>query len=124
MLRMILKLMSFLTNTLGLHLPKLGMPRDPFGSAMVTSVGMFGIDTGFAPFTPIARCPIVITVTKVQDRPWVVGDNVVPRPVLRLCAAFDHRIIDGFSAGRLSTEIEQLFYNPEGLLTEEEAKDQ
>jgi pyruvate dehydrogenase E2 component (dihydrolipoamide acetyltransferase) len=119
-LRVVLKVMSFLSNTLNLHLPKLGMPRDPFGSAMVTSVGMFDIDTGYAPFTPIARCPIVLTVTKIRPRPWVIEDRVVARPVLRLCGAFDHRVIDGFSAGRLSTEMEHLLYNPKELLTESE----
>jgi pyruvate dehydrogenase E2 component (dihydrolipoamide acetyltransferase) len=92
------------------------MPRDPFGSAMVTSVGMLGIDTGFAPFTPIARCPIIATVTRVRPRPWVVGERVEPRPVLRLCGTFDHRVIDGFHAGLVSGEIERLLGEPEQLL--------
>jgi pyruvate/2-oxoglutarate dehydrogenase complex dihydrolipoamide acyltransferase (E2) component len=110
------RLLSFLVNTLGLDLPHLGLPRDPFGSAMVSSVGMVGIDTGFAPFTPVARCPIIVTVTRVQQRPWVVGDRVEPRPVLRLCGTFDHRVIDGYHAGTISTEVEQLLENPERLL--------
>lgn len=116
-IRIVIKFMSLLTNTMNLHLPQLGMPRDPFGSAMVTSVGMMGIDTGFAPFTPIARCPIIVTVTKVRPRPWIVGDRVEPRPVLRLCATFDHRVIDGYHAGEISTEVEGLLESPEQLLT-------
>jgi pyruvate dehydrogenase E2 component (dihydrolipoamide acetyltransferase) len=119
-IRMILWFMSFLCNKLNLHLPKLGMPRDPFGSAMVTSVGMMGIDTGFAPFTPIARCPVILTVTRIKPRPWVVGDRVEPRPVLRLCGTFDHRVIDGAHAGVLSGDIEELLSHPEELLTAEE----
>jgi pyruvate dehydrogenase E2 component (dihydrolipoamide acetyltransferase) len=116
-IRMIVGLMSLLANRLNLHLPRLGMPRDPFGSAMVTSVGMLGIDTGYAPFTPIARCPIIITVTRVVPRPWVVGDRVEPRPVLRVCGTFDHRVIDGFFAGVISTHIERLLSQPVRLLT-------
>jgi len=120
-IRLMLWFLSLLNNTLNLHLPKLGMPRDAFGSAMVTSVGMLGIDSGFAPFTPIARCPIILTVTRVKKRPWVVDeDRVVARPVLRLCGTFDHRVIDGFHAGTLTGEIEQLMAAPEGLLTDEE----
>lgn len=119
-IRMVLGFMSLLTNKLNIHLPKLGLPRDPFGSAMVTSVGMLGIDTGFAPFTPIARCPMIITVTKCRPRPWVVGDKVVPRPVLRLCGTFDHRIIDGYHAGVLSDAIHEVLEEPEKLLTPEE----
>jgi pyruvate dehydrogenase E2 component (dihydrolipoamide acetyltransferase) len=119
-IRMVLWFMSLLSNKLNFHLPSLGMPRDPFGSAMVTSVGMVGIDTGWAPFTPIARCPIIITVTRVQRRPWVVDDRVEPRPILRLCGTFDHRVIDGFFAGVISTYMEGLMSNPERLLTHEE----
>ena len=119
-LRLILWFLSLLNNTLNMHLPKLGMPRDAFGTAMVTSVGMLGIDSGFAPFTPIARCPIIITVTRVKKRPWVVEDEVVARPVLRICGTFDHRVIDGYHAGALCTDIEKLMYAPEGLLTDEE----
>jgi pyruvate/2-oxoglutarate dehydrogenase complex dihydrolipoamide acyltransferase (E2) component len=121
-LRMMLWMLSLLNNTLNLHLPGLGMPRDAFGSAMVTSVGMLGVDSGFAPFTPLARCPIILTVTRIKKRPWVVDDEVVVRPVLRLCGTFDHRIIDGYHAGEICGEIEQLMAAPQGLLTEEEAR--
>ena len=37
------------------------------------------------------------------------------RPVLRLCATFDHRIIDGAHAGKLAAEIRELLSNPEKL---------
>jgi len=116
-LRALLPGISLLSNSLDLHMPGLGMPRDPFGSAMVTSVGMLGIDSGFAPFTPIARCPIVLTVTKIKRRPWVVEETIEPRPVLRLCGTFDHRVIDGYHAGKLCEEMEGLFSSPERLLT-------
>ena len=119
-LRLVIGFLSLLNNTLNLHLPKLGLPRDAFGSAMVTSVGMLGIDSGFAPFTPLARCPIILCVTRVKRRPWVVGDEVVPRPVLRLCGTFDHRVIDGFHAGALCGEMEKLFDNPQDMLTDSE----
>jgi pyruvate/2-oxoglutarate dehydrogenase complex dihydrolipoamide acyltransferase (E2) component len=119
-IRAIVGFMSLLTNTLGFHLPKLGMPRDPFGSAMVTSIGMMDVDTGFAPFTPIARCPLIATVTRVRLRPWVVCGRVEPRPILRLCGTFDHRVIDGYHAAEISAEVQELILNPESLLTPEE----
>jgi len=116
-IRMVVGLMSLLANTLSLHLPSLGLPRDPFGSAMVTSIGMMNVDTGFAPFTPVARCPLIATVTKVQQRPWVVDGRVEPRPILRLCGTFDHRVIDGYHAAEVSAEVEELLAHPEELLT-------
>jgi pyruvate dehydrogenase E2 component (dihydrolipoamide acetyltransferase) len=99
-----------LVNELHVELP--GMPGDPFGSAIITSVGMFGIDAAFAPFVPLARCPMLILVPEVRPRPWAVGDTACVRPVLRLCATFDHRIIDGAAAGRFAARLTELFASP------------
>ncbi|MEW5743427.1 MAG: 2-oxo acid dehydrogenase subunit E2 [Myxococcota bacterium] len=112
-LRPLLKLIDFLSNELHLHLPKQGMPRDPFGAAVITNVGMFGIDTAFAPFVPLGRCPMLLLVTEVKPRPWVVGNKLEVRQVLRLCGTFDHRIIDGFAAGLLAKEIRHHVEHPE-----------
>lgn len=109
------RLSDLLVNELHLDLGKHGMPADPFGSAIVTSVGMFGIDSAFAPFVPLARCPMLVLVPEIRPRPWAVGDRVLVRPVLRLCATFDHRIIDGAAAGRFAARLTQLFANPAEL---------
>ncbi len=114
--RPLLTLSDWLSNELGWHLPRLGMPADAFGSAMITSVGMFGIDTGFAPLFPLARCPLLVLVPEIKQRPWVVEGQVVARPILRLCATFDHRIIDGYHAGKLARELRGLLERPELLL--------
>jgi pyruvate dehydrogenase E2 component (dihydrolipoamide acetyltransferase) len=108
-------LSDVLVNELHLDLTSQGMPQDPFGSAIVTSVGMFGIDSAFAPFVPLARCPMLILVPEIRPRPWAVGDRVEVRPVLRLCATFDHRIIDGAAAGRFAARLTGLFANPAQL---------
>jgi pyruvate dehydrogenase E2 component (dihydrolipoamide acetyltransferase) len=100
------------TNELNIHLPKLGMPKDPFGTAVITNVGMFGIDTAFAPFVPLGRAPLLLLVTAVKDRVVAVNGKPEVRPVLRLCATFDHRIVDGSAAGRLSQIITRLVANP------------
>jgi pyruvate dehydrogenase E2 component (dihydrolipoamide acetyltransferase) len=112
LIRPIIRLSDFLVNELSLNLSRFGMPPDPFGTAMITNVGMFGVDTAFAPLTPIARCPMILLVTEVRDRPWVVEKRVEVRPVLRLCATFDHRIIDGAHAGKLAREMTRLLGEP------------
>ena len=108
-------LSDVLVNELHVDLAAQGMPADPFGSAIVTSVGMFGIDSAFAPFVPLARCPMLILVPEVRPRPWAVGDHCEVRPVLRLCATFDHRIIDGAAAGRFAARLTEMFATPELL---------
>jgi pyruvate dehydrogenase E2 component (dihydrolipoamide acetyltransferase) len=108
-------LSDVLVNELQFDLSAQGMPADPFGSAIVTSVGMFGIDSAFAPFVPLARCPMLILVPEVRPRPWAIADRVEVRPVLRLCATFDHRLIDGAAAGRFAARLGELFATPEQL---------
>jgi len=112
LLRPAVRLTDVLANELAIDLPEQGLPRDPFGSAVVTSVGMFGIDTAFAPFVPLGRCPMLILVPEVRPRPWVVGDRIEVRPVLRLCATFDHRAIDGFRAGAFADTVRSLLADP------------
>lgn len=58
---------------------------------------------------------MLVLVPQIRERPWVVDGAVVPRPVLRLCATFDHRIIDDYQAGKLSGEITTLLGDPEQL---------
>jgi pyruvate dehydrogenase E2 component (dihydrolipoamide acetyltransferase) len=108
LVRPVLRAAEFIVNELHIDMSGSGMPLDPFGSAMVTSLGMHGVDFAFAPFTPIARCPMVVLVTETKSRPWVDGDKVVVRPVLRLCASFDHRVIDGVHAARMAQLMGQL----------------
>lgn len=88
------------------------MPRDPFGGAMVTNVGMLGIPRGFAPIVTFTRCPIVIVVGSVEERPAVRDGQVVARPMFTLGAAMDHRIMDGFQAARLAAGIRLLLEEP------------
>lgn len=116
MARPALWLTDVLTNELHLHLPSQGMPRDPFGTAVITNVGSFGIDTAFAPFMPLARCPMLLLMSEVKDRPTVDGGKVVVRPILRLCGTFDHRIIDGHHAGLLADDIRALIEHPDAAL--------
>ncbi len=64
---------------------------------------------------PLARCPMLILIPEIRPRPWAVGTTVEVRPVLRLCATFDHRIIDGAAAGRFANRLTQLFEQPDLL---------
>lgn len=111
LVRPVLRATDLLTNEAHVHLPQLGMPRDPFGTAVVSNVGSFGVDTAFAPFVPLGRCAMVLLIGEIQRRPWVVGsgddERVEPRPVLRLCATFDHRLLDGHGAGLVARAIRE-----------------
>lgn len=113
MLGGVLRLTEFLTHTLGLDLSSVGIKPDPFGGAMVSNIGTFGIDCALAPIVPFSRCPIVLVVGTVKERPWVVDGAVVARPVLVIGCTFDHRLLDGALASSLARVLIEVVGDPE-----------
>ncbi len=113
MLGWMLKLTEHATHTLGLDLTKLGVKPDPFGSAMVSNIGTFGIDCALAPIVPFSRCPIVLIVGTARPRAIVVDGQVVARPVLLVGATFDHRLLDGALASALARVVTAVIEDPE-----------
>lgn len=108
-LRPIMKLARYLTTELNLDLSRVGVSRDPFGSIAITSVGMLGIETAFAPLLPMGGPPMMITVGAIKPRAVVdERGEVVARPILRVAGTFDHRVVDGFHIARLANELRTL----------------
>ncbi|MFU8840747.1 MAG: 2-oxo acid dehydrogenase subunit E2 [Nitriliruptoraceae bacterium] len=106
---------GWLTASLGLGAKPLGLEKQPFGSGIVTSVGMLGLDEAYAPPTPFARVPLYVLIGAVRERPWIVDGEVVVRPVLTITATVDHRFIDGFQAATLAREVHRVFEDPWSL---------
>lgn len=109
-------LTAFLNYTLNLWTPLLGIPRDSFGSVMVTSIGMLGLDMAFAPLVPYSRVPCLIAVGAVRQAPVVRNGEVVAAPVLKLGVTFDHRLIDGVHGSKMAQTLNKIFQNPEAEL--------
>lgn len=107
-----MKAAAWLTTDKGMDLRKYGLPRQPFGSAMVSSVGMFGIQHAYAPLSPYYRIPFLVLVGEVAEKPAVVEGKVVPRPLLTLSATMDHRYVDGFHAARLARSTRAYLEDP------------
>lgn len=111
-LRLSLRLSAFLTSNLRMNLSWMGMPREAFGSAMVTNVGVFGIAEGWAPLSPVYRVPMILLVGEIERRPWVVGDEVRPHPVLPVTATIDHRWVDGYGLAGVAETFKKYLTNP------------
>jgi pyruvate/2-oxoglutarate dehydrogenase complex dihydrolipoamide acyltransferase (E2) component len=107
-----LRAAEYLSYDLGLDLSVFGIPYDAFGSAMVTNVGTFGLPRGFAPLVPFSRAPIVVTIGAVEARPWVVKDKLRVRDVLSVGVALDHRLLDGYQAGRIAKRFREILEDP------------
>ena len=105
-------LISFLMYTLNLDMTWAGMPRDAFGSAIITNVGSLGLDTAYVPLVPYTRVPIFIAPGAIKDAAVVEDGKVVPGKIMNVNASFDHRFIDGFHAGVLATTLREMLENP------------
>jgi len=86
------------------------------GTFTVTNTGALG-GTGA---TPIINYPevAILGVGRGRLTPVVRDGQIVPRLILPLSLAFDHRVIDGMEAARFSTELVGLLEAPERLFLE------
>ena len=112
MLGAALRLGAWLTSDLNLDLRRLGMPRQAFGGAMITSVGMWGIGHAYSPLAHYYRVPVLVLVGAVHKAPTVIDDAVVIRPMLTLTATFDHRYADGYHAARFAEALRSYCADP------------
>ena len=110
-----LKLLSFLLYTLNLDLSPFGVPKDAFGSVMITNIGSIGLDQAFVPLVPYARVPILLALGAVREQPVVENGQVVVGKVMKVNATFDHRFIDGLHAAIMSKVLHEHMDRPDEL---------
>ena len=108
----VLRFIAFLTYTLNLDMSWAGLPRDPFGSIMVTNIGSLGLDVAYVPLVPYSRVPILLALGAVKEEPVVDKGQIVVGKVMRINATFDHRFIDGYHASVMSRLMRKWFENP------------
>jgi len=112
LLRRGIRLSAWLTSDLNLNLLRFGLPRQAFGGAMVTSVGMWDVSTAYSPLAAYYRVPVLVLVGTVEPRPVARSGRVVIRPMLTITATFDHRYVDGYSAARFAAAIREYCADP------------
>jgi 2-oxoglutarate dehydrogenase E2 component (dihydrolipoamide succinyltransferase) len=84
------------------------------GTFTITNGGVFGSMLS----TPILNAPqsAILGMHKIQDRPVVVGGQVVVRPIMYLAVTYDHRIIDGREAVQFLVAIKDALEDPGRML--------
>lgn len=112
MLNKMLRLISFFSYTLNLDLRWMGVPRDPFGSIMITNIGSLGLQEAYVPLVPYSRVPIVLAMGAVEDAPVVENGQVVAGKLMRVCATFDHRVLDGAHAAVMARTLRAWMEHP------------
>jgi pyruvate dehydrogenase E2 component (dihydrolipoamide acetyltransferase) len=112
LLQPLLRLTTWLTADKGVGLKRLGLPRRAFGSAMVSSVAMFGVQKAYGPLSPLYRIPILALVSEVALKPVVAEGEIVARPILTITATMDHRYLDGAHAAKLGRSVREYLEDP------------
>lgn len=115
LLRIALRLGAWAAGERGWSLPFLGVRAEPFGSAIVSSVGMLGLPSGFAPLAWLYRVPLLVLVGEIEDQPRAVEGRVRVRPVLPLTFSVDHRYVDGLQLSRAVVALRAYLANPAEL---------
>ncbi|MDF1561829.1 MAG: 2-oxo acid dehydrogenase subunit E2 [Deltaproteobacteria bacterium] len=108
----ILNLIGFLGYTLNLDLRLLGVPKDAFGSLMITNIGSLGLSEAYVPLVPYSRIPLLLAVGEVKDRAVVVDGEIAIRKIMRISATFDHRVLDGMHASVMARVMRQWMEHP------------
>jgi len=68
--------------------------------------------------TPILNAPQsgILGMHKIQDRPMVVGGQIVIRPMMYLALSYDHRVVDGQGAVTFLVRVKEHIEDPQRLL--------
>lgn len=68
--------------------------------------------------TPIINVPevAILLIGRSRKMPVVVRDQIVPRLMMPLSLSYDHRLVDGATAGRFLNEVKAYLENPSKLL--------
>ncbi len=79
----------------------------------VSNTGSYGSEAGTPILSP--RTSVTIAIGVIQPRALVVDGAVVARSAATLSMTFDHRVLDGATAGRALTDLVALLESPERL---------
>lgn len=93
---------------------KLSMADMQGGSFTISNGGVYGSLMS----SPILNPPQsgILGMHKIQDRPMVVGGEIVIRPMMYLALSYDHRIVDGKGAVTFLVRVKEALEDPRRLL--------
>ncbi len=93
---------------------KLSMADMQGGTFTISNGGVYGSLMS----SPILNPPQsgILGMHKIQERPMVVGGQIVARPMMYLALSYDHRIIDGKEAVTFLVRVKDSLEDPRRLL--------
>ena len=108
-------LVRVITINLGIPIPWLGLPRNSFGSFLISNIGTLGLETGYPALFPVSDVAFVLIMGGVIKKPVVIDDKIVVRKMISLSIALDHRVVDAWHGGKLFRYIKARVNDPTTL---------
>lgn len=109
------RVIKTVTMDWGFSFPSLGLSANSFGSFIVSNIGSLGLDMGYPALFPSSNVSFVLILGGVNRKPTVVNEQIVPRTILSLGAALDHRVVDASHGGLLFRYLKNVVNNPHQL---------
>ena len=109
---LVVRLTEYLTYLVPFDFESLGLGPDPFGSAMLSSIGVFDVDNAFAPLVPSSRSPLVVLPGAIHEEAVAEDGEVVARDVITVCTTADHRCYDGYQGGLFVDTMRSMIEQP------------
>lgn len=106
----VFKLVYLLNIRWGISLP--GLPTNRFGSFIVSNIGSLGLDIGYPALFPVGHIPFVLILGGIQDKPWVVDQEITVRTIMKVAIAMDHRMLDASHGGELFRYLKRIIKQP------------
>ncbi|OJH43874.1 2-oxoglutarate dehydrogenase complex dihydrolipoyllysine-residue succinyltransferase [Paracoccus sp. SM22M-07] len=93
---------------------KLSMAEMQGGTFTISNGGVYGSLMS----SPILNPPQsgILGMHKIQERPMVVGGQIVIRPMMYLALSYDHRVVDGKGAVTFLVRVKEALEDPRRLL--------
>ena len=107
------KLIKLVTISWGLKF--VGISANNYGSFVVANIGTVGLDVGYPALFPTSNVAVVFTMGGIYKKPAVVNDEIVPRRMMNLSVAMDHRVVDASHGGKLFRYVKRMIRTPELL---------
>jgi hypothetical protein len=88
--------------------------KEYYGTVLVSSVGMFGIGSGWG--IPVPNHTLQLTLGGVGEKPGVVEHRVAVRQYMSVTVSFDHDVVDGAPAARFMHRLKRAIergYDPD-----------
>lgn len=80
----------------------------------ISNLGMYGVDS----FTSIINQPnnAILSIAATKQKPVVIDNEIVIRPIMNITFTGDHRVIDGLEGAKFMHTLKGNLENPIGLL--------